>query len=73
MRISSAGILVMIKLQNLWLFSDAGCITFRVAANRLSDYKEDPLTSDFFNESTACLFELIYGICILIYMLSFRK
>ena len=64
----------MISFTNsMAIFSDAGYIAYRVAANRLCDYKEDPLTSDFFNESTACLFELIYGICILINMLSFRK
>ena len=64
----------MISFTNsMTIFSDAGYITYRVAANRLGDYTEDPLTSDFFNEYTACLFELIYGICILIYMLSFRK
>ena len=28
-------------------FSDAGFITFRVTANRLGVFMEDPLTSDF--------------------------
>ncbi|XP_078331585.1 uncharacterized protein LOC144625249 [Crassostrea virginica] len=50
----------MFPLQTLHR-SDAAHLTFRVTANRLSGYMEDPLTSDFIESSVSSLCTGIRG------------
>ncbi|XP_078331586.1 uncharacterized protein LOC144625250 [Crassostrea virginica] len=50
----------MFPLQTLHS-SDAAHLTFRVTANRLSGYMEDPLTSDFIESSVSSLCTGIRG------------